>query len=179
MFSFSILRPFLTHRASSFFYFRPLCPSVALLFGCSLTIFFLAPAKRLFYSLGFLLPSSILNVGHPLIKAAVRKQNTWPSRSSAESHFASRRLFSTFDPAFLASFQKEALVDNPDGTASLLFTNLQEAHMYRTTPTETPIVGGKNGALGQYAAVGSRGAFLYSNKFKFLDRADVEFLKGT
>ena len=51
--------------------------------------------------------------------------------------------------------------------------------MYKTTPFETPILGSKNGYMGQYDARGQNGVFLTSRKMDFLDARDVEFLKST
>ena len=49
--------------------------------------------------------------------------------------------------------------------------------MYKTTPTETPLIGFKNGNMSQYDAVHQQGHFLYSSRYKFLDKEDVKFLK--
>jgi len=134
--------------------------------------------KRALFSVGFHLPAAILEAGHPMIKSAMKKQNSWSSRAEAMEYWTTRRLFKTFDPAFTQAWLDEGLVDQPDGSVQLVFQNFQEAHMYKTTPTETPIIGGKNGILKQYDAVDVNGTFLYSNSYKFLERADVEFLKG-
>ena len=50
--------------------------------------------------------------------------------------------------------------------------------MYKTTPTETPLIGFKNGNMSQYDAVRQQGHFLHSSSYKFLDKSDVDFLRG-
>jgi hypothetical protein len=93
-------------------------------------------------------------------------------------YFRSRRLFKTFDDEFVNGFFEHGLVEKEGGGVGLAFEHSQEAHMYKTTPTETPIIGGKNGILKQYDAVDAKGTFLYSNRMNFLDERDVAFLKG-
>ena len=96
----------------------------------------------------------------------------------AEAYVRSRRLFGTFSPEILDAWLSSGLRVCPDtGKVTLVFSRDAEALMYKTTPTETPLIGFKNGNMNQYDAVQQRGHFLYSSRYKFLDRSDVGFLK--
>ncbi len=144
-------------------------------------------ARRFLFSLGFLLPSAILEKAHPLIKSAVTKRDSWASLTDAEAWMEGNRLFKTFHPDVRRAFLAHGFVPSGSGV-TLAFTKRQEANMYLTTPMETGI--GDNGkSVGQYGAGGfpvgeakggpdPRGVYFYSTQHKFSPKEDIDFLKS-
>ncbi|GMH68539.1 hypothetical protein TrRE_jg8097 [Triparma retinervis] len=137
------------------------------------------PLKRAVFALGCNLPDSIIDKVHPLVKGALAKKHEWGSMEEAEEYYRGRRLYQKFPEETIKAFLEHGLVEGADGKVGLRFPHLSEACMYKTTPFETPILGSKNGYMGQYDARSQDGVFLTSRKMDFLDGRDVEFLKET
>ncbi len=137
-----------------------------------------SPFKRFAFSLGFNMPTSVVEQVHPLIKVALKKKHEWDTIEDAEEYFKSRRLYKSFHQDVVQSMLDNGLrIGKNCGKVKLVFSHKSEAQMYLTTPTETPIIGQSIG-MGQYGAVSQEGTFLYSSKFAFLNKGDVNFLRG-
>ncbi|GMI09551.1 hypothetical protein TrLO_g1300 [Triparma laevis f. longispina] len=120
------------------------------------------PLKRSLFSLGYMLPDAIIDNVHPMIKAAKQKKHEWEDMREAEEFWRSRRLFKSFDQEIVDAWLKHGLRTGKNcGKTKLIFQHTAEQCMYKTTPMDIPVIGTKNGYLGQYDAVNQKGVFLY------------------
>lgn len=70
---------------------------------------------------------------NPLAKAALKRRQHWPDRSSAYSYFASRSLFKNWHPDALAAYVAHALADQTDGV-TLKCPPQREADVFSSYP---------------------------------------------
>jgi len=133
------------------------------------------PMKRAVFSLGYLLPDAIIDNIHPLIKGSLAKKHRWSGMEQAEEYVRGRKLFQKFDEEILLSWLREGLKKEggEGGGVELVFKHTSEACMYKTTPMETPIIGFKNGHMGQYDATDQNGVFLTSRKVSGAKRSEA------
>lgn len=67
----------------------------------------------------------------PLVGAALRRRDTFPSREEAQANFAAKPPLDVLHPEALAAYVEHGFVDQPDGSVTLKCRPRDEAQMYR------------------------------------------------
>ncbi len=98
----------------------------------------------------------------------------WASREAAREYFLSRKLFKSFDPAMFDSYIDSLVVNPKDGSVELLIPPNAEANMYLTVPTSTIFDDAPFKLYGPAAATVSNGTYLYSGKYDFVKKRDID-----
>ena len=131
--------------------------------------------KRFGFTLGKLLPQTIQLRFNPLIKGALRKKNKFQSMQEAGEYFRSRKIFRTFSDEIVDAFLDSNIYQPAPGVEfTQRFSNIAEANIYRSVPTE---VFPSSNNVGQYGAFGSAVTFLHSSAHQFLSQSDVNYLR--
>ena len=72
----------------------------------------------------------------PLVRAALRRRHTWPSRQACNEHLASKPFFAGWPVASLKAYVNSGTQGRPDGQVELIYPPEWEAHIFATTPTD-------------------------------------------
>lgn len=148
------------------------------------------PWKRyIFGALLKVLPISIINCSHPLIKGALKRRDVWEGgRLDFEAWMRKSSLFKKFDSESREAFANYYVRSLDMSAVTLQFPKRAEADIYLSTPME--VFGGEaNGKfVGQYGRgfpnIGStvcshpRGIFFYSSTYQFIPEKDLHWLKS-
>jgi hypothetical protein len=99
-----------------------------------------SPYIRFLWSLALRLPTSIVYSSHPMIIAALKKQDKFTSLEEAKSYLLSKRLFSSFHPDVFHLYIKECIIKSEKELYEyeMYFNNSMEAQVYHKVPTEIP-----------------------------------------
>ena len=71
----------------------------------------------------------------PLVRATVRRRDSWKSKAEALEHFQSKEVFQRFDADILRDYIEYGIVPDGDGF-KLFFEPRVEAEIYRTLPLD-------------------------------------------
>jgi len=72
----------------------------------------------------------------PLVRAALRRRRTWPSRQACTEHLASKPFFAGWPAASLEAYVNSGMRERADGQVELIYPPEWEAHIFATTPTD-------------------------------------------
>lgn len=70
----------------------------------------------------------------PLVRRALQRQHTWPSRQACFDHFRAKPFFSGWSDEALWDYVKSGTVLEVEGTAHLRYPREWEAHIFATAP---------------------------------------------
>jgi len=72
----------------------------------------------------------------PLVRSALRRRRTWPSRQACEEQLAAKPFFATWPAASLNAYVESGTRERPDGQVELVYPPEWEAHIFASTPTD-------------------------------------------
>jgi pimeloyl-ACP methyl ester carboxylesterase len=72
----------------------------------------------------------------PLVKGALRRRRTWPSRQACYEHLRGKPLFANWLDAALQDYVESGTQERVDGQVELVYPPEWEAHIFATTPTD-------------------------------------------
>jgi len=72
----------------------------------------------------------------PLVRGALRRRRTWPSRQACYEHYRDKRIFATWPDASLRAYAEAGTRERAGGQVELVYPPEWEAHIFATTPTD-------------------------------------------
>jgi pimeloyl-ACP methyl ester carboxylesterase len=72
----------------------------------------------------------------PLVRGALRRRRTWPSRQACYEHYRGKSLFAAWPDASLRAYVEAGTRERADGGVELAYPPEWEAHIFATTPTD-------------------------------------------
>jgi pimeloyl-ACP methyl ester carboxylesterase len=73
---------------------------------------------------------------HRLVRQALRRRRTWPSRRACYDHYRSKPFFAAWPDASLRAYVEAGTRERPGGGAELVYPPEWEARIFATTPTD-------------------------------------------
>jgi pimeloyl-ACP methyl ester carboxylesterase len=154
--------------------------------------------KRFVWGLGLkLLPESVAIRLNPMVKKARSKLDHWESLDSARQYLQQRNVFREMSSEIFESFLSFGLMrrrsdiqrqgqdqgeDQGQGQGEgveLVFPRDAEANLMLTFQIELPLLSKPAEEVGQYQINPQlSGYFLYSKRHDFLDKEDIDYVKG-
>ena len=131
--------------------------------------------KRFLFALAAYLPDKLVRDVHPIIKAALKKPQSWNSKKEAQDYFKRRKLCLQWDPRVLNIFLEECIIERGDGSAELLFPVEDEVHVYLKVAIEIKWLNVRK-YFGMHDFE-KKADFLYSDDHLIIDPFDVWWVK--
>jgi pimeloyl-ACP methyl ester carboxylesterase len=72
----------------------------------------------------------------PLVRGAVRRRRTWPSRQACYEHYRGKPLFAAWPDASLRAYVEAGTRERTDSGVGLVYPPEWEAHIFATPPTD-------------------------------------------
>jgi pimeloyl-ACP methyl ester carboxylesterase len=72
----------------------------------------------------------------PLVRAALRRRRTWPSRQACAEHLAGKPFFAGWPAVSLEAYVHFGTRERADSQVELIYPPEWEAHIFATTPTD-------------------------------------------
>ena len=72
----------------------------------------------------------------PLVRGALRRRRTWPSRRACYEHYSGKPLFAAWPDASLWAYVEAGTRERADGQVELVYPPEWEAHIFATAPTD-------------------------------------------
>ena len=72
----------------------------------------------------------------PLVRGALRRRRTWPSRQACYEQYRGKPLFATWPDASLRAYVEAGTRPRANGQVELVYPPEWEAHIFATTPTD-------------------------------------------
>lgn len=77
-----------------------------------------------------------LNRHYPLVQRALRRRQSWPSRQACFEHYRNKPFFARWSDESLWAYVEAGTREESDGSATLVYPPVWEAHIFATTPLD-------------------------------------------